>query len=163
MNAKIRMSMVLVAFVLTFRFLIPDGSALAQPANSNCKQAKGQWIDVYPGTGNATFGRISSAGVLDGTSETIFNSAPFPTPVATIVSYTGNSTFTTLNGQLKTNNVYLYDFATGLFTILAHINPNTSTGRFAGATGALFAGGKTIGNGFTYAAEINGEVCFANE
>jgi hypothetical protein len=163
MNAKIRMSIMLVVFVWTFRFLTLDGSALAQSANSNCKQAKGQWIDVYPGTGNATFGRVSNSGALDGTTETIFNSPAFPTPVATTVSYTGNSTFTTLNGQLRTNNVYLYDFATGLFTILARINPNTSTGRFAGATGALFAGGKTIGNGLTYAAEINGEVCFANE
>jgi hypothetical protein len=49
--------------------------------------------------------------------------------------------------------VYLYDFPTGLFTILGRINPNTSTGNFARATGALFPSGKTIG-GSTYVAKL---------
>ena len=59
--------------------------------------------------------------------------------------------------MLTTTNVHLYDFATGLFTILARIDPGSSTGIFAGATGVLYASGKTIG-GLTYVAELNGEI-----
>jgi hypothetical protein len=43
------------------------------------------------------------------------------------------------------------------------INPKTSTGRFAGATGVPFPSGKTTGNGFTYQAEIAGEICLADK
>jgi hypothetical protein len=78
------------------------------------------------------------------------------------VSYTANLTITTVLGQLKTRNVYLYDFGTGRFTILARINPDTSTGRYAGATGTLFFGGQTIAEG-TYQSNISGEICFAKE
>lgn len=160
MNAEIRQVMMLVAVMLTFGPFSLEGSASAK---TNCKQAKGKWIDVYPGSGNATSGTITRGGILNGTTETVYTSAAFPTPVATTVSYTADTTITTTHGQLKTSNVYLYDFATGLFTVLGRINPDTSTGRFGGATGVLFFSGKTIGNGFTYQAGITGEICLAHD
>jgi hypothetical protein len=130
-------------------------------AHSNCREVKGRWIDVYPGTGNVTTGMITNAGIFKGTTETVFDSAALPTPDPTTVSYTADLTITTNHGQLKTRNVYLFDFRTGFFTIIARIDPDTSTGRFAGATGVLFPSGQTIGNGLTYQAEISGELCLA--
>jgi hypothetical protein len=132
-------------------------------AHGNCREVEGKWIDVYPGTGNVSTGTITDAGILKGTTETVYNSAGFPTPDPTTVSFTADFTITTGHGQLKTRNVYLYDFGTGLFTVLGRIDPDTSTGRFAGATGVLFPSGKTTGNGFTYQAEIAGEICLADK
>jgi hypothetical protein len=74
-------------------------------------------------------------------------------------------TVTTNDGLLKTANVYLYDFGTGFFTVMALVDPELSTGRFTGATGVLFINGKTIGTGIpiAYPSGITGEVCFARE
>jgi hypothetical protein len=41
------------------------------------------------------------------------------------------------------------------------VSPQTAPAKFTGATGALFIGVKTIGNGFTYDAELAGEICLA--
>jgi hypothetical protein len=152
-------SLLVTAVVLCLVSL--EETALAQSVNSNCKQAKGRWLDVFPGTGNTSFGNITNAGILDGTTQTVYAPAYVVTPAPTVLSYTANMSISTVNGQLKTTNVYLYDFATGLFTIFARVDPANSTGKFAGATGALFIGGKTIGNGSTYDAEIAGEICMA--
>ena len=66
--------------------------------------------------------------------------------------------------MLKASNVYLYDLATGHVTVMSRIHPDTSTGRFAGATGVLFFSGKTIStNPFTVQTDIAGEICLANE
>jgi hypothetical protein len=46
---------------------------------------------------------------------------------------------------------------------MARINPNASSGRFAGATGVLFISGKTTDGGATFQSNINGEICFATE
>jgi hypothetical protein len=42
---------------------------------------------------------------------------------------------------------------------------DTSTGKFAGATGVLYFNGKTVGNAIpiTYPSDIIGEICFAHE
>ena len=161
MSAKISKRVILIA-VLS---LLPLAqSTLAQSENqSHCREVKAKFIDVYSG-GTTTSGTITHGGILNGTTLTVYNSAAFPTPVSTIVSYTGDSALTTEDGQLKTSLVYLYDFGTGLFTVIGRIDPNTSTGRFAGATGHLFISGKTIGVAvpFTYPADIIGELCFAN-
>ncbi len=163
MNARTRKLMTLVAIVLSFGLFCMEQSTSAQSPNSNCKQAKGKEVDVYPGSGNATFGTITNGGILNGTTEHVFTSGAFATPDPTTVSFTGDFTLTTNGGQLKTSNVYLYDVATGLSTVIQRINPNTSTSRFAGATGVLFASGKSSDGGITVSLEITGEICFANE
>lgn len=187
MNAKTRKLMTLVAVMLTFGlfFLEPtasaqsphndpragmraqrgsaEQSASAKSPERDCIQARGDMIEVSPGSGLVTTGTITKGGILNGTTETVFNPAFVFTPDPNGVSYIGDLTITTHRGRLKTSNVYLYDFATGLFTVLGRINPDASTGRFAGATGVLYFNGKTIGNGLTYQQSITGEICFANE
>jgi hypothetical protein len=61
--------------------------------------------------------------------------------------------------------VFLYDLGTGLFTVLAHIDPKLSTGRFAAATGVLYINGKTVGTAapIKYPSNLSGEICFANQ
>jgi hypothetical protein len=48
---------------------------------------------------------------------------------------------------------------------MGRIDPNTSTGRFAGASGALYVNGITVGTAIpiAYPSEIIGEVCLAKE
>ena len=187
MNAKIRPLMTLVAVMLTLGLFSLAQTASAQSPHNNpglgmrvtrgsaeqlasakspdndCIQARGDMIEVSPGSGLVTTGTITKGGILNGTTETVFNPAFVFTPNPTVVSYIGDLTITTPRGQLQTSNVYLYDFATGLFTVLGRINPNAGTGRFAGATGVLYFNGKTVGNGLTYQQRIAGEICFANE
>ena len=158
MNARTRKRMTLVAIVLTFT-LFP----LAQPAlaQGNCKEAKGNWFDASSAN-NTTAGTITNGGILDGTTVTLYTSSAFSTPVPTTVSYTGELTITTHQGRLKTSNVYIYDFVSGLWTAMGRINSSTSTGNFAGATGVLYFNGKTTRNGTAYPSEISGQICSAN-
>jgi hypothetical protein len=74
--------------------------------------------------------------------------------------------FTTNQGELKTNEVFLLNIVTQQVTAFLRINPGTSTARFAEATGLLFLTvGKATVNGtvVTYFGEITGEICFANQ
>ena len=135
------------------------------PQQSKCKEIEAAtFVDVYRG-GNTTSGTVTEGNILSGKTLTIFTSAAFPTPVSSMVSYSGDLTITTNQGQLKVLNVYLYDSGTGLFTVLGRIDSNSSTGRFAGATGVLYINGKTVGTAipFTYPASISGEICLANQ
>ena len=160
MNTKTSKGMTLLAAVLIPSFLSLEESAWAQ---SNCKAAQAEIIEVA-GAGPYASGTITNGGNLNGTSALIFNSGAFPTPAPTTVSFTGDFTLTTNQGQLKTSNVYLYDSATGLATVMGRINPVTSTGRFAGATGVLFFNGKTISySPFIVKSNITGEICFARQ
>jgi hypothetical protein len=126
----------------------------------NCKPAKGNFIDVWNGAPR-TDGTIVNGGFLNGTTFTSDASGAFPTSIPNTVSYNVTLTLTTHQGQLKLLNVYLYDFRTGIWTAMGWINPNTSTGRFAGATGVLYFNGKTVGTvvPISYPSEITGEVC----
>lgn len=140
-----------------------EQSAAAQSECCNCSQAKGYWFDTLdPNTGNTT-GRITIAGILNGTTVTVYNPAFVITPDPNVVSYIAETTITTRQGQLKTSNVYIYNFVTGLWTAMGRIDPTTSTGRFAGATGVLYFNGTTIGElpNQSYPSNINGEICFA--
>ena len=150
-----------LAFVLTCGFLFA-GQLL--PAESNCKEVKASFVDVYSG-GNTTSGTITNGGVLNGVTLTIYTSGASSTPVPTSVSYTADLTITTNQGLLKTVNLFLYDFATGLWTAMGRIDSNGSTGRFAGATGVLYFNGKTIGTAtpFTYLSDISGQICFSKD
>jgi hypothetical protein len=66
---------------------------------------------------------------------------------------------------LKTSNVYVYNFVTGLWTAMGRIDADMSTGRFAGATGVLYFNGETIGvlPNQSYPSAITGEIWFAHE
>lgn len=159
MYGKIKL-LTLLGVMLTCCLFYLEPSTSAQSANSNCKQAKGNSIEVFSG-GLVTTGTISNGGILNGTTEFVYSPAFVFTPDPAVGSYTAELTITTIHGELKTNNVYLYDFGTGRFTILARIDPNTSTERFDGATGVLYFNGKTAGS--TFPSDIAGEICFENE
>jgi len=127
---------------------------------SNCKQAKGDYVLVGPPVFSAP---ITNGGDLNGTVTQVFTSAAFPTPDPTIVSFAGDLTITTNQGQLKASVVNLFDFSNGVGSSQARINPTTSTGRFAGATGFLFFNGlATTGSQFIDRLEITGQICYGS-
>ena len=160
MNAKPGSLIAPAALVLIFCLFPFNQSASGQSPNSNCKQVKGSSIEGFSG-GLVTTGTITNGGILNGTTEFVYSPAFVVTPNPSVVSYTSELTITTIHGQLKTSNVYLYNFGTGQFTILARIKSDASSGSFAGATGVLYFNGKTVGS--TFPSEITGEICFANE
>jgi len=160
MNAKTG-NLITLATLVLISYLFPfNQSASGQSPNSNCKQVKGNSIEVFSG-GLITTGTITNGGILNGTTEFVYNPAFVFTRNPAVGSYIAELTITTIHGQLKTSNVYLYNFGTGQFTILARIRSDASTGSFAGATGLLYFNGKTVGSAFP--SEITGEICFANE
>ena len=125
------------------------------------QQVKGTESVVNNGNGT-TSGTITQGGKLNGTTQTVFTSDFTPTPDPNTFSFTDDLTLTTDKGVLRTHNVTLFDAANGVFSAIARIDPNGSTGDFAGATGVLYINGKTTDGGATFQAEITGEICFAN-
>ena len=159
MNAKTRKLTTLVAVVLTLCLFSSEQTTSALSARSNCRNAKGKLSEVS--NPNGTTGRITRGGILNGTTELVFTSGVLPTPDPTTVSYTDDFTIRTNRGILRTHDVGIFDFATGLGTAINRIDPNASTGRFAGATGVLFISGKTTDGGATFESRITGEICLA--
>lgn len=166
MNRTIQKPMTLVAVVLTLSLFPLEHSALAQEqstsaqsALSTCRNVKGNLSEVS--VANGTMGRITNGGILNGTSELVYTSGVLPTPDPTTISYTTDFTVTTHRGVLKTHNVGIFDFAIGFFSEIARIDPNASSGRFAGATGVLFTSGKTTDGAATFLSRIIGEICLA--
>jgi hypothetical protein len=185
-NAKTRKLTAVVAVVLTSwlgslerlalarsprGFLGPGGnsaqSTSSQSANSNCKKLKGSSVQVFDPAAGVAFGPVTNAGILNGTLDDVINfSAGFVfTPDPNVVAYTSDLTITTIHGQLKTSPVTTQSIVTGLGTEWGNINPNTSTGRFAGATGVIFFTFTAVGDPAIgpYESQIVGEICFANE
>ena len=154
--------MMLAAVVLTFCLFSFEQSTLAQLSlHNNCRQVKGNLIEV--GNPNGTTGTITNGGILNGTTELLYTSGILPTPDPDVFSYTTAVTITTRYGQLKTGNVGIFDTGTGVFSEIGRINPKTSTGRFAGATGVLFTNGRTTDGGVTFQSRIGGEICFEHD
>ena len=153
MKLKIRTltTFALVALTLGLFSLPPSASAL-----SDCKKAKGNL------SGGGGSGTITQGGKLNGTTQAVFTSMFTPTPDPTTFSFTDDLTVTTDKGVLRTHNVAIFDVAKGVFSAIDRIDPNASTGDFAGATGVLYINGKTTDGGATFQAEITGEICFAN-
>jgi hypothetical protein len=56
----------------------------------------------------------------------------------------------------------LLDYTTGVGTAYARIDPNASTGIFAGATGLLYFNFQQNNDGVTSTSQISGEICFAD-
>ena len=106
-NAKFLTS---VTMMLTLGLLCMERPAVAQ---SNCKEAKGNFVESFDGVSTNT-GTLSNGGWLDGTTVAVFNSAGYPTPDPTEVTFASTFTLTTNQGQLKgSNRVYLFDFVRG--------------------------------------------------
>jgi hypothetical protein len=159
MTTKIRafLSLALIALAALSFSPLPPASA----NGNDCKKAKGNLSVVNNGDGT-TSGTITQGGKLNGTTQAVFTSALTATPDPSTFSYTGDFAVTTNKGVLKTHNVGIFDVVNGLFSEIARIDPNTSTGIFAGATGVLYINGKTTDAGATFQAEISGDICFAD-
>ncbi len=153
MKLKIRS---LATFALVALTLSLFSIAQSAAAVSDCKKAEGNL------SGGGGSGTITQGGRLNGTTQAIFTSAFTPTPDPHTFSFTDDLTITTDKGLLKTHNVGIFDVVTGVFSAIDRIDPNASTGDFAGATGVLYINGKTLDGGATLQAEITGEICFAN-
>ena len=163
MNLKIRI-LAISAFV-AFTIGLFSSSQSASAVNS-CQKAMGNLSVVNNGNGT-TSGTITQGGKLNGTTQAVFTSAFTPTPDQSTFSFTDDLSITTRaprtnNNVLRTHNVGIFDAATGLFSAIDRIDPNASTGDFAGTTGVLYINGKTTDGGATFQAEITGEICFAN-
>lgn len=148
----------LALIALTLGLFSSSRSVLAA---SDCQKAKGNESVVNNGNGT-TSGTITHGGRLNGTTQTVFTSAFTPTPDPNTFSFSDDLTLTTNKGVLQTHNVTLFDAANGVFSAIARIDPDTSTGDFAGATGVLYINGKTSDGGATFEGKITGEICFAN-
>lgn len=179
MNAKTRKLAMLVAIASTLcsfsskqtsaqsaRGLLVPRRDSAQSANRVCQKLKGSSLSVFdPATGVVT-GPVTNAGFLNGTSEDVINfGAGFVfTPDPNVVTYLSDLTITTRHGQLKTSSVTTQSIVTGDGTEWGYINPDTSTGSFAGATGVVFFTFRPVGDDPSvgpYEAELSGEICFA--
>ena len=167
MNAKTRTVMTVVSVMLILGLFALEQSTSAQSPISNCKKLKGTSVQVFDPVTGIVSGTVTNAGILDGTLEDVINSdAGFVlAPDPNVVTFLSDLTITTVNGQLKASPLTAFNFVTGFWSEFGNINPNTSTGRFAGATGVIFFSGKSIGNIDTgpFKAQITGEICFANE
>jgi hypothetical protein len=135
----------------------------SESGQSSCKEAKGNFPEFWGGGGESP-GTISNGGWLNGTTLAVFTSAGFPTPVPTQFTYTAAFTITTGQGLLKGTRTFLTDVGTGWAVDMTIIDPNASTGRFAGATGVLYVyqiKRNTDPAPTTYHSVIVGLVCFA--
>jgi hypothetical protein len=136
-------------------------------ANSNCKKLRGRGLQVFDPASGVVHGPVTNGGLLNGTLEDVINFAAgiVFTPNPNVVAYTTDLTITTIDGQLRASPVTTQSIVTGEGAEWGNINPNTSTGRFAGATGLIFISFKPVGDPFVgpYEAEITAEICFADE
>lgn len=137
-----------------------------QSENRKCKPIKGKGIQFFDPVTGVISGPVTNAGILNGSLEDIvnFGAGVVFTPDPTVVAYTTELTITTIYGQLKVSPVTTQSLVTAAGTEFGNINPTTSTGRFAGATGLLFITFKAIGDPSIgpYEAEFSGEICLAN-
>lgn len=137
-----------------------------QSVNSNCKTITGNSAQFFDPATNTLFGTNTNAGVLNGTLEDVVNvDAGFVlTPDPNVITYLSSLTIKTVNGELKaSSDVNTFNFVAGNFTEFGQIDPATSTGKFAGATGVIFFTGRTVGTPDVgpYEAEITAHICFA--
>ena len=160
-NAKTR-RMLTVAVILTFGSPV-RGQSLSE--SDRCREVKATWIDGVTGTTyTGESGTITQGGVLNGTTVVVYEPAFVYTPDPNFVAYISRLTITTNRGQLRAGVVYLYDVVKNdLWTAIGYIDPNSSTGKFAEATGVLYFNGKTLGTYpiVVYPSEITGHICFA--
>ena len=122
-------------------------------------------MQVFDPSTGVVSGPVTNAGELNGNLEDVINfGAGFVvTPDPTVFAYTTDLTITTIHGQLKANPVTIQSGVSGAGAEWGEINPNTSTGKFAGVTGTISVVFKPIGDPSVgpYEAEISADICFA--
>jgi hypothetical protein len=152
MNTSTR-KLTYIAVVPICVFLV-EQAALAQGPNLSVKAT-----EVVTCSDPVTCGGpVTQGGILNGTSVYVFSPGATPTFDPNTLSFAYDWTLTTVQGQLKVRFVNLFSNA-GIATGMGIIDSNNSSGRFAGATGVLFANGRTISNTpFTFKSEITGEI-----
>jgi hypothetical protein len=164
MNTKTGTLMMLVVLLMFCLFSL-EQSAFAQSPNSDCKEIRANSLENIGDVSTFTdVGTFTNGGILNGTTEYVWDPATGSVIVTdpNVVSYFTAFTLTTRRGQLKAQNVYIYNFVTGLWISMAHINPDTSTGRFAGAMGIVYFNGRTVGvfPDSSYPSDITAQICF---
>jgi len=181
MNAKMRIVVILTIVGLMFGLALQESTSAqsgrglltargnlsqATPStNSNCKTIRGKGVQIFdPVTGLVT-GPVTNSGILDGdlVDAIDFGAGFVLTPDPTVFAYTTNLTITTIQGVLKAHPVTIQSGVTGKGAEWGEIDPNTSTGKFAGATGTISVVFKPEGDPSVgpYAAEISADICFA--
>ena len=160
MNVKFKTLKALAILALVTLTIGLFSSSQSVLADSDCQRQNGNLSVVNNGNGT-TSGTITQGGKLNGTSQSVFTSAFTPTPDPNTFSFTDDLSITTNKGVLKTHNIAIFDLANGVFSAINRIDPNTSTGDFAGATGVLYVNGKTTDGGATFQAKLSGKICFA--
>jgi hypothetical protein len=156
MNLTRRVLITILATVMISNVLTVVQPTAAQSENSNCKQVKGDLV-VNFGPGTAS-GVLTNGSILNGTFESVF--APgsvVPTADPTSITFTGDSSITTNKGVVVTHDVYLIDFVLTLGPGMLRIDPASSSGEFAGATGLIYLNPKVEGP-FGH-AELTGQIC----
>jgi hypothetical protein len=181
MNTKTRRIAILTTLALTFGLILQQSSRAqsgrglfanrsnstqATPStNSNCKTIRANGVQTFDPLTGVVSGPVTNSGILDGDLEDALNfGAGFlPTPDPNVIAYTTNLTITTNQGQLKAAPVTMQSIVTGNGAEWGEINPITSTGKFAGATGTISTVFKPVGDPSVgpYAAEITADICFA--
>ena len=149
----------IMALALGFCLLYEVPATQAQSMNSRCRIVRGNLeVAFSPGAAN---GSITNSGFLNGSVTTSFQpGSVMPTANPTSITFTGDTTLTTLAGTLVTHDVYLFDFVLMLGPAMLRIDPGASTGIFAGATGVIYIN-PVAGSTDTGQAELGGRLCFA--
>jgi hypothetical protein len=159
-----------MAAVLTVGLVAQASPLLAQivplPAPSpefRCRMAYGNLVEEFDPATNATVGTLRNAGWLDGRVDAVFNSATFVTPDPNKVTFSSTMAITTARGELRgISRTYLFDFVAGRGTDVTDIDPDASTGVFAGATGVIYTNllkAVSVATGPFYSILV-GRVCF---
>lgn len=151
-------SFVAVSLALVLGLFSSPRSAMAF---SGCQKVKG--IEIAAFTSPTTVeGTVTQGGILNGTTLAVLTSPFFPTPDPNIFSFTIAKSFMTDKGILQTYSPHILEVTSGVGTAFARIEPNASTGVFAGATGILYINFYQNDGGATATSEVTGEICFAN-
>ena len=124
MNAR-RLTM--VAVVLSVGSFTLGGPALAQEAagrwrseHVNCYKVVGEARDTWPGAGNVSTGVIARSGLLNGTTQYVYDTEGFPTPDPNVVTFGAALTLTTKRGIVAARVLFLFDVATGIVDVDRH-------------------------------------------
>jgi hypothetical protein len=131
-------------------------------AAGNCRDTKGNFVELFNPQNNLNTGTIFNAGWLNGATEGQVDTAGFPTPDPNKFSFGSSMTIRAGKGVLKGRRVYVFDVVSGFGMDMTDIDPKASTGVFAGATGVLYVHvnkSVTIDVG-PYYQEITAHVCF---
>ncbi|MEP6496015.1 MAG: hypothetical protein ABJF01_25265 [bacterium] len=150
--------------------LMGTGAVSPEHSDKKCKKLEAQIIAVPLTTGCTSAFGLCTAGTIDG-NQGLHGTTRFvadgitPSPATApdgpaTIAYSGVIHIVTQNGTLDVRDTGVFDTATGtptggLFVSFDRIDGGT--GRFAGATGTLLIGGRTVEGRLV--ADVTGELC----